>query len=329
MFSVKDNVRSANGEEDTMADNKDVGEVSVTLSHDEVKAGVKEMVGKKQVQGVNSTFRVDKTTANVSGDGVTTTPIAVVVTVADPMADPKKGLDPNAKAAPAQPVAASKGVINNTPVEAAPQPAKLGAPTASAAPAVSGPGAKPQLTAGRQSGRGLSVRQSGPVVQAKAGPLAPPPPRANNVALKKDQGPRADGPETQAGPKLDQTPGKQAGLIGVKEEVIIIPGGLNGKDSRKRQIATLGQIDPHANGAQLRDQQGPKQDEHGPQHGRRPSHRDAMPRHALDDGASPKDAPQVALDKPLPKAAPVARIASPTAKMAQLPSNAPTPYAKA
>lgn len=306
-----------------MAEYKDVGEVSVALSHDEVKAGVKEMVGKNQVGGVNSTFRVDKTTANVSGDGVTTTPIAVVVTKADPAADKSKG--PAAGVEPTQRVAPPKGVVNNTPVEAAPQPAKLGAPAAAAAPAVSAPSARPQLAGGRSPGRGLAVRQPGPVAQAKAGPLAPPPPRASGaLAVKKDDGPKAAGSEgQQAGPKLEQQ--APAPHIGVKEEVITIQGGLNAKHSRKRQIETLGMVrdDP---GAQMRNQNGPKSDDQGPQQGFRPNYA-SMPRDGLQDGPTPnQDAPQIVLDKPAPKAAATARIAPPTAKMANVPAAAPSPY---
>jgi len=304
-----------------MADHKDVGEVSVTLSHDEVKAGVKEMVNKKQVEGVNSTFRVDKSTANVSGDGVTTTPIAVVVTVADPMA-PKLGMDPKADPQRVKPGAAT---VNNQPAGDAP---RVGPPKAGAAPELVSAGTpSARLTNTPAKGRGLVARPTGgpvaqPVSRARSGPLTPAAPRASALVPKRDEGPQAD----LRGPQADAKPGQQPGLIGVKEEVIVIQGGLNGKESRRRQIATLGKIDPDANGPSLRDRD-PRHDDHGPHHGRRPSHRDAMPRHSLEDGPTPNpEAPQIVLDKPKPTAA--ARIAPPTAKMAQLPSAAPSPYAK-
>lgn len=299
-----------------MADHKDVGEVSVTLSHDEVKAGVKEMVNKKQVEGVNSTFRVDKTTANVSGDGVTTTPIAVVVTVADPMA-PKIGTDP--KADP-QRVKAGAATVNNQPAGEAP---RVGPPKPGAAPGlVAAPAPSARLTNTPAKGRGLVARPAGgpvaqPVTQAKAGPLTPAAPRAGALAPKRDEAPKAE----PVGSKADAKPGQQAGLIGVKEEVIVIQGGLNGKESRRRQIATLGRIDPHANGPSLRDRDGPRHDDHGPHHGRRPSHRDAMPRHDLSEGPAPEKTAAPALEPP--KVA--QRITPASAKMAQLPSTSPSP----
>lgn len=300
-----------------MADHKDVGEVSVTLSHDEVKAGVKEMVNKKQVEGVNSTFRVDKTTANVSGDGVTTTPIAVVVTVADPMA-PKLGMDPKTDPQRVKPGGAT---INNQPAGDAPRvgPPKGGAPELVGASAPSA-----RLTSTPAKGRGLVARPTGgpvaqPVNRANAGPLTPAAPRAGALAPKRDQA-----PNLPPGPKADAQPGQQPGLIGVKEEVIVIQGGLNGKESRRRQIATLGRIDPDANGPSLRDRDGPRHDDHGPHHGRRPSHRDAMPRHDLSEGPAPQNAAPPALEPP-PKPTAAPRITPATAKMAQLPSTSPSP----
>ncbi len=303
------------------------GEVTGTLDQKSVELGAWQQQGNSVTGGseLNRTARFSSATVNIGENGKTSTPIAVVVTVAKPEAGaPKKA--PEEGVQPEQKVAQPKGVINNTPVDGAQPSTRLGAPTAGTTAAVGSRPARGRITNNKQS-TALAARPSGgPVAkaQANAGALTPATPQAGALALKKD-GPPADGPKTQPGAKQD--PKAAAPFIGVEEKVILVNGIAA---HRERENVIKGKlVTDLGDGAELRGQGGPGNDERGPQHGRRPQYGNAMPRNGLEDGQAPKDAPQVALDKPAPKAAPVARIASPTAKMAQLPSNAPTPYAKA
>ncbi len=297
------------------------GEVTGVLDERSVKAGVWQQHGNSVsggINGLNGSARMGSTVVNIGEDGKTTTDVMVSVVVARPEApDPKKA--PEATAGSPQRVAQSKGVINNTQVEAAPQPARLGAAPAAA---VGGPAATARL--GRAPGRGLVARPGGPVAQPRAGgQLAASPPSGPALTAKNNGGPRVEGPEAQPDPKA------QPQRFVVEEKVLAVKG-IAAHRLREDIVNLRGDNSGAGKGPQLREPQGPQHDDHGPQHGRRPSHRTAMPRVPLEDGgpAPEPDVPPPALERPAAKGQPAARVVPSTAKYAQGAIAPPSPLAK-
>lgn len=274
---------------------QDVGPVGVTAKDHEVAPGVKEAMAKGQAPGVNSSFQLNgaqEVTVGADGKGVVT---ATVVAQ-----KPGQEADKPAPAKGAKPaVPESSGAINNRPV----------AGVTAAAPAVAVGAPKQAAQIGREPGTAVAARQANtPVVSARPANVAPVTPQQGALAVKAEKdGPKAKGPK-DTGPKP-----AAGGQLEVKQVAVTV----DLKETRREKIlAVMG-------GAA----EGPQQNALA---GRHRDYAGAKPVMGGADSATvnalAKKGPQIEVTAPegdKPAAKPAAKIAPPTAKMAQLPASAP------
>lgn len=283
---------------------KDVGAVEVDAKQHEVMPGIKEAQAKGGAKsGLNSSATVDpnvKAVVGADGKGI------VNVTVVAPKEQDSKN-KPAATKPAMQPVTPAVGTIGSGTVGSVSV-----APTA----AVGAPARTPLL--GRGRGRGLATRlNTPPTVKPNPTNLAPTTANTTQALTAKADAPRPD-TKTKAKPKAD-------GQVEVKQVAV----SVNLQETRREKIMHLiqgGNLPPDVNEQKNKLQ---------PHAGMKPDYRNQMgvggrsPATAakkLDNGSPQIEMKQAAPAADAPKPATTQKLIPSTAKLAQTPKSAPSPF---